>query len=82
MSTLTTTLFKFVGGVHQARAGLCFVLNYEIFFVQSMTVIKVEKERFCSSDFHSEISQLLRDAPRGEFWCLAPSSFWAIILVQ
>lgn len=29
LSTLTTTLFKFVGGVYQAEADLCFVQNYE-----------------------------------------------------
>lgn len=56
LSTLTTTLFKFVGGVHQAGAGLCFVLNYEFVSIQKVTVKQVEKERFYSSALHSETS--------------------------
>lgn len=52
MSTLTTTLFKFVGEVHQAGAGLCFVLTYEFVPIQK----QVEKERFYISAPHSETS--------------------------
>lgn len=52
MSTLTTTLFKFVGGVHQAGAGLCFVLNYEFVSVQIMTVKQIGKRRYYSSSLH------------------------------
>lgn len=52
LSTLTTTLFKFVGEVHQAGAGLCFVLTYEFVPIQK----QVEKERFYISAPHSETS--------------------------
>lgn len=57
LSTLTTTLFKFVGGVYQAETGLCFVLNYEFVSIQ---------KNYCKTSRKEEVLQLsypLRNFP-------------------